>query len=911
MTTSDANVSADGIADRRLRGVYEDAPCGYHSLDGDGMYLHVNHTELAWLGYSREEVVGRKSFADLLTPDSRKRFQERYPSFQQRGSSRGVEYDMVRKDGTVLPVLLNATAIYDADGRYLMSRTTLFDITERRRTEDALRKNAEMFSRVFRAGPAAIAITTRDNGRVIDANDSMLRLLGYEWGEIVGRTTYDLQIWPDARDRQRLLEELAGHGSVRDRECTMRAKGGRIITALFSAEMVDIAGEPCILSLLVDITDRKRAEEALRREKAFTDAVIDSLPGSFYVLDEAGNYLRGNSILSVITGLAPDQIPGASALHSIHEQDRPAVAAKIAEAFACGSAEIESRVTLPDGVCRHFLFTGRRMDLGGARFLVGTGIDITGRIEAEAALRESEQRCRAVIEAGNDCVWESDVEGISTYVSPHVREVLGYEPEEIVGKPMFAFMAPEEGRRVKSLFDTLAAERKPFRGIENVNVHKTGRDVPLETNGVPVFDADGELRGFRGTARDITERKRALGALHRAKEAAEAANRAKSEFLTNMSHEIRTPLTAILGYADIIADNSDPQLVHEAAETIKRNGQHLLQLISDILDLSKIEVARLEPSLTGCDPRHIVDEVAALMRVRMDAKGLGLSVEHAASVPSAMHTDPLRLRQILINLVGNAAKFTETGGVRIVTRLVDEETESPKLKIDVIDTGIGLEPAQIGMLFRPFTQLDGSTRRKFGGSGLGLAISKRLALMLGGDIAVTSRPGVGSTFSLTVDTGPLEATPAFDTPIDSVPVASLPAVPDRLDCRLLLAEDGPDNQRLVSFVLRKKGADVTVAENGQIAVDFALAARAAGKPFDLILMDMQMPLLDGYEAARRLRKAGFTGPIIALTAHAMPGDRQRCLDAGCDDYISKPIVPAQLVAQLVAHLAPTAISRPA
>ncbi len=1039
MTMPEPNSPADKNADSQLRDFYEYTPCGYHSLDRDGRYVHVNQTELSWLGYARDEIEGKKCFADLLTPESRQRFLRQYPAFQQEGSVRGVEFDLVRKDGSVLPVLMNATAINDAEGRYVMSRATMFDITERRRTEEALRKSEELFAKVFRFSPAAIAVTTLRDGRVVNANESMLRLFGYTWEETVGRTTAEL--WLEPLERQRLLDELAVHASVRDRECRLRTKDGRIITGLYSAEIIDVAGEPCILSLLSDITDRKQAEAALRQEKAFTDAIIDSLPGSFYVLDEAGNFVRGNDMLSEITGLAPDQIPGALGVHAIHEQDKSAVKKKIAEALACGSAETEARVVLPNGAVRHFLFTGRRMDLGGARFVVGTGFDITGRIEAEAALRASEQRCLAVIEAGNDCVWEADSEWRTTYVSPQTRDILGYEPEDVLGKSVFHFMPPEERQRVKAAFDAIAAVREPFRSIENVNVHKTGRLVTLETNGIPIFDANGDFCGYRGAARDVTERNRVLEALRRseelyrslvenvdagivlidanytvvavnsalarrlgkpaneligkhcyhafencdticphcqgrdamasrvptesrrviepeegvrhevlvrafplfgpdgepkgfieliedisvrnrteamlrqAKEAAETANRAKTEFLTNMSHEIRTPLTAILGYADIICDHSEPPFIREAAETIKRNGEHLLQLISDILDLSKIEAARLEPFLTRCDPRHIVDEVAALMHVRMDAKGLQLAVEFPGPLPATIHTDPLRLRQILINLVGNAAKFTETGTVRIVTCMVDLETVAPKLRIDVVDTGIGLSTEQIAMLFQPFTQLDGSARRKFGGSGLGLAISKRLALMLGGDITVASTPGQGSAFSVTVATGPLEATPAADSPA-SISVVTPPptAAPDQLCCRLLLAEDGPDNQRLISFLLRKRGADVTVVGNGQLAVDCATAAMANGEPFDLILMDMQMPILDGYEATTRLRKAGFTGPIVALTAHAMPEDRQRCLDAGCDDYVSKPIVPAQLVTLLASHLRqnphPAAPSRP-
>ncbi len=412
--------------------------------------------------------------------------------------------------------------------------------------------------------------------------------------------------------------------------------------------------------------------------------------------------------------------------------------------------------------------------------------------------------------------------------------------------------------------------------------------------------------------RDLTEARRA----------AESAARAKSEFLANMSHEIRTPLTAILGFVDLLRDLDSPiEDRLQALETVHRNGQHLLAVINDVLDLSKIDAGQLQVEQIPARPRQIIEEIRTLLDSRAAARGLRVSTKFDDSLSEIVVTDPVRLRQILMNLVGNAIKFTENGGVEILVA----ETPRPELgpsailiEFQVRDTGIGITPSQMKNLFQAFTQADATTTRRYGGTGLGLVISRKLAKALGGDLTATSSPGQGSTFTVTIQaescaTSVPKCAPGTQLQGAAGSPATEPAIPaprarspqtrtsgTLSGLHLLVVDDAPDNRRLLAYHLAKAGATFDVAENGQKAVERLLDSPGA-TPIDAVLLDMQMPVMDGYTAASVLRDRGFSAPIIAITAHAMAGDRERCLACGCTDYLTKPVDKGSLL-RSISHL---------
>jgi PAS domain S-box-containing protein len=656
-----------------------------------------------------------------------------------------------------------------------------------------------------------------------------------------------------------------------------------------------------------------RSEEALRTQTRILRLVLTSMGDGVVVADKAGNVILNNPTAAQWFGQmlgesrADEQLLGLllpDGRTPYPAGDRPLARALRGELVNEAEALLQ-RDASSEGAWLSATARPLRDDNGTVQGAVVVYRDITERKHDQTSLQESEERFRQLAECIDEVFWLRDpLTGRMIYVSPTYQNVWGRSAASLyedAGSFLAAIHSDDRDR-------VAAAIERQGRGANTSEEYRIVRpDGTLRwvwDRGFPIKDRNKNVYRVAGVAEDITDRKQVAGELQKAKDDAEAANRAKSEFLANMSHEIRTPMTAILGFADMLLQprQSDADR-REHVQVVRRNARHLLGLINDILDLSKIEAGKMTVERIPCEVPQLMADVLTLMRPRAQEKALRLEVSFEGAIPRRIMTDPLRLRQIIVNLLGNAIKFTAEGSIRVRVRC-EGTGASNVLRIDVTDSGIGMTPKQISRLFQPFTQADESTTRRFGGTGLGLTISRRLAHLLGGDIAIESAPGAGSTFTVWIDGGSCVGVEILqDLTEEKLPIGGDADESGALLIRgrILLAEDGRDNQRLISTHLRTAGAEVEIAENGREAIDMARL-----RPFDLILMDMQMPELDGYDATAELRGLGFTLPIVALTANAMSEDRAKCIASGCTDYLTKPIERATLLKTVTLHLGQSA-----
>ncbi|MFH5806680.1 PAS domain S-box protein [Alienimonas sp. DA493] len=721
-----------------------------------------------------------------------------------------------------------------------------------------------------------------------------------------------------------------------------------------------------------DVTAEKRAQLAAAAAEAAADRArrerhdllerfITQAPASVAMFDREMRYVNHSRLWLEVHGL-PDEADLVGRSHYDVLPNQPNRWREVHQACLAG----ETRRAEADPFTRHDDVPGWldwhiepwRDEDGAVGGIVILCTDVTAR-------QRSLSRLQSAIDAADVGTWLWDLRTGVLLADGGLRAFFGFPPEaETVG------IDPDR------LYDPIHREDQSRVAAGIHRAYETGRfDAEfrvrpvggptrwLAARGQVTRDEEDRPLSFHGAVVDVTERKRVEEQLQEAKAQAEAANRAKSEFVANMSHELRTPLTAILGFADLTAEAAEAAAVdfpHDLsapaweetlanAHTIRRNGEHLLRLINDVLDLAKIEAGKLSVDRVPYSAARLADELVELMRPRAESGGLTLTAHVAPQfVGRAVLGDPVRVRQIVLNLLGNAAKFTArpapggraagggdaAGGGSSVTLSVrpvsgpfgEVMPDGGWVEFVVADTGCGISPDQLERLFEPFEQADSSAARRYGGTGLGLSISRRLAERLGGTLTAESVPGAGSAFRLRVPAPPCDdpavcladaprlrkrLPPASPRPLEREPAAPTPApapaaaaAPKPLvGRRVLLAEDAEDSRRLITFLLNKAGAEVEAVSDGRAAIDalFPPTRRPGAAPpdlgagFDVVLMDMQMPVLDGYEAVRELRSRGYRGPVVALTAHAMDGDADACLAAGCDAHAAKPISREELV----------------
>ncbi|MDB5526582.1 MAG: multi-sensor hybrid histidine kinase, partial [Rhizobium sp.] len=909
------------------------------ATDAKGVIQIFNVGAERMLGYTAAEVMNKVTPADISEPQelivranalSVELGTSITPGFEALvfKASRGIEdiYELtyIRKDGSRFPAVVSVTALRDAQDAiigYLLIGT---DNTARKLAEEALLKAGALQSAIFNSANFS-SIATDAKGVIQIFNVGAERMLGYTAAEVMNKITP-----ADISDPQEVIaraKELsvelatsitpgfealvfkASRGIEDIYELTYIRKDGSRFPAVVSVTALRDAQDAIIGYLLIgtDNTARKQAEEALLQAGALQNAIFNSANFSSIATDAKGviqifnvgaEKMLGYTAIEVMNKITPADISDPQEVVARAK----ALSIELATPITPGFEALVFKASR--GIEDIYELTYIRKD--GSRFpavvsvtalrdaqdaIIGyllIGTDNTARKLVEEEQKKLDQRLRdqqfytrSLIEANIDAIMTTDASGIITDVNKQMEALTDCTRDELIGAPFKNYFTDPD--RAESAIKRVLSE-KSVTDYELTALARDGKQTVVSYNATTFYDRNRTLQGVFAAARDVTERKRFEVELQQAKTAAESASLTKSDFLASMSHEIRTPMNAIMGISDLLAKTTLSPEQDKYVQIFRRAGDNLLNLINDILDLSKVEASQLELEQTGFSLYDHLEKVMEMVRGKADEKGLDLKYELAPEVPPDLIGDPTRLRQVLLNLVGNAIKFTQAGEVCLRVDLDQDSSDPTALRFTLSDTGIGISSEKLGQVFERFTQADSSTTRRFGGSGLGLTISKRLVELMGGRIWVESEVGKGSVFAFSV---PLEVWAGGNRPVpESVgagPEQQLPAL------RILLAEDSPDNCTIILAYLEGTPYGVEIAETGAIACEKFQTGQ-----YDLVLMDRQMPVMDGLTATRTIRAWEEANnrphtPIIALTASALKGDREMCLAAGCTAFLTKPI----------------------
>ncbi len=900
----------------RHRNILHAAMDGFWLMDVQGRFLDVNEAACRMSGYSREELLAM-CISDLDAAETPDETAKHIEANRKDGIDR-FETKHRRKDGKIIEVEVSTTF------KLGLFFCFLRDITERKRAEEENRR----FKTISDHAVYGKAIADLQ-GHLLYVNRFFASIHGYTPEELMGRP---LSVFhsPERMDLvEHLIATMLREGHFKPTEVWHLHRDGTEFPMLMNGVLLkDERGAPqYVAASAVDMTAYHRAEQ--QYQTLFRE-MLDGFALHEIVCDAAGKpvdyrFLAVNPAFERMTGLKAQDVVGKTVLEVLPGTERHWIETYGKVALTGEPASFENH---SGALGKIFMVSAFRPTPNQFACVFA---DITERKRVEEDLQRKQaifEQTEALAHVGS---WEWEVASDTVIWSDELFRIFRRAPD--LGAPSFAehssLYTPEDFRQLNEAVAAALREGTPYE----LELHALCMDGATRTclaHG-QAEKKDGRVVRLSGSLQDITERKRAEDALREAKEAAEAATVAKSRFLANMSHEIRTPMNGVLGFAHLLGATQLDDEQRLFVQTIEKSGQALLHVINEILDLSRIEAGRMEIRESDFNVRTLLGDIAAVMELQARDKRLEFGCDVAEDAPQAVRGDGEHLRQILFNLIGNAIKFTEQGRVTVAVRVermkdnglrinVEQRTKNEKptiwLRFSVVDTGIGIPAEKLDALFSPFMQVDDSNIRRFGGTGLGLAIARDLARLMGGDITAQSALGQGSTFVLT-----LPLTVCAPTDIERQPQGARTSADLQFNARILLVEDDATNQLAARFLLRKLGARVEVAEHGAQAL-----AALEKNDYDLVFMDIQMPVMDGLEATRRIRakekdeggrmtdevrdrKAEDSSfiphpssvlrlPIVAMTAHVMPGDRERFLAAGMDDYIAKPIKPDQLIAVL-------------
>lgn len=867
----------------------------------------------AMLGYADDELKPTvDTWASLVHPEDRERVLLQVSRYLSREISEySFEYRMLHRQGHYIWVLDRGAALWDEHGNAKRFSGLHTDITRQKTLEQEVRQQRTFIEKAMSTAPVMVTIVDISTGQLIYMNDAAKHAFPLSIGDDVSPEGNLLSEIVHPRDLPGVLRRFESLPKAADHEVLtvdLRIKSHDQSWSWFRSFARPFRRGPDgavkeVITIAIDITEERIANRFLVQSRERLELALDASNSAIWDWNnETGRVYRSDQFYRIL-GYSPGEVGDKDIdyLSLVHPDDYQQ-SYRAAKDFTTGKAqsyEVIERLRCKDGSYRWFLSrgSGKFDSTGTCTRFYGASVDITDQKQTEDRLRLFEL---AAIHAedGLAIFQSSDTRPVGLiFANPAFLKDTGHSINQVLGKPpTFLFgptTEPEQQQRILQ-----AIQQKVSDVVEVTCSRADGGSFAAEVAIYFVPTSQRNATHFVMAVRNVSKRRTAQQQLFAAHEEALRVSKLKSQFLANMSHEIRTPLNAIVGIADLLADG-DLSEVAELTNTLRDSATALLDLINDMLDLSRIESGKLTLDL---EPTHLATTIGDVCRTFQPSairKGLKMEWVIDESLQQGALIDALRLRQVLSNLISNAIKFTPQGSVKVVARgrpsLADNHIG---VSIEVTDTGIGIPRESQSRIFESFTQADGSTTRTYGGSGLGLAICSQLVRLMGGMLAVESVPGQGSTFHFAIELAMADHLSAErDGDLSAVPMEN------RINACVLVVEDNPTNQRVITKVLEKLGCDVLVANDGEEALELLDYRRV-----NLVLMDVQMPVVDGYEATRRIRlkdqEMGLRMPVVALTAHAMIGDRERCLAAGMDDYISKPVIMAEVEAMLRRVLGP-------
>jgi PAS domain S-box-containing protein len=879
-----------------LASIVESSEDAIVSVTPKGVILTWNRGAEALFGFTAQQAIGQH-VSIHVPPDRIAKVGAQIAQVSNGQPLRGFEDILQRADGQRIHVSLTASPVRDAEGKVVAATAVIRDTSERLESERKLRESEDRFRGVFESAPVGMYLLNPER-RILQANAAFCRMVGYSEQELLAKD------WKDLCHPDELSESLKSHAKfwqdpTREYRVERRLihRNGTVIRC--SARASSLAGPDgnlrCAIVHVEDITERCRDKDALKESEARFRSMADSCPSIMWVTGVSGELEFINSAFREYFDTTCEQVQERKWQMLIHPDDVSVYLAAFESAVQRREVfKAEARVRRGDGQWRSLGSYAKPRFSPAGEFLgyVGLNADITERKLAELALQSSEEKFRQLAENIHEVFWMMNETGTEMlYISPAYERVFGQSCASLYANPMEWLDAvhPEDRHRANENFQRhLQGENldSEYRIITPNGLEKWIRD-----RGSPVRDQNGNLIRVAGIAEDITERKHNELALVRALDAAGAASRAKSRFLATMSHEIRTPMNGVIGMNQLLLLTSLTAEQRRYVEVAQSSGRALLTLIDHILDHSKIEAGKVVLENFKFELSRVVEDVIQLLSVSANEKGLKIESSISSKCPKWVSGDAHRLRQVLTNLCANAIKFTPQGSVKVDVELDSLTDIAAAVRFSVKDTGIGIPVGLVPALFSPFVQADSTTTRRFGGTGLGLAISKQLVELMGGRIGVSSLEGQGSTFWFTSTFGrAIQDEPLFASQGQGNRAGTIGAANPAGDGqRILVADDNPTNREVILAQLKRMGYQPVAVCDGAEAVKAIQLEK-----YDLVLMDCEMPVMDGYQATARIHATQPKMPIIALTASAMVSDRERCLGAGMNDFLAKPVELSQL-----------------